>query len=55
MIETSVDQSLINRALVDKVYDRVFEDLEDNFLSLMPIELEGMVWYLTANCYIHWD
>ncbi len=44
----------VDAALIDQVIQPVLKDLEGNFLSIMPQELRGMVYYLTGNCFLNW-
>lgn len=45
---------VVDTALVDEVIDPVLKELEENILGLMPQELTGMVYFLTANCFLWW-
>lgn len=45
---------LVDAAVIDQVIQPVLNQLEENILGLMPQELEGMVYYLTANCFLWW-
>lgn len=44
----------VDTALVEHVVQPVLQQLEANFLDLMPQHLTGMVYYLTANCFLNW-
>jgi hypothetical protein len=46
--------AVVDAALVDQVIQPVLHQLEENILGLMPQELKGMVYYLTANCFLWW-
>ena len=45
---------VVDGAVVEQVIQPVLHQLEENILGLMPQELEGMIYYLTANCFLWW-
>lgn len=44
----------VDRVVIEQVIDPVLSELGVNFLNLTPQELSGMVYYLTANCFLNW-
>jgi hypothetical protein len=54
LISQGVPPHQVDSALIEQVIQPVLGQLEANFLGLMPHELEGMVYYLTANCFLDW-
>lgn len=54
LINKGAPRDQVDAALIDQVIQPVFGQLEVNFLHLMPQELKGMVYYLTAHCFLQW-
>lgn len=44
----------VDSVLMIQVVQPVLDELEVNFLSLTPQSIKGMVYYLTANCFLRW-
>lgn len=55
LIHDNVSPVHVDSALVKKVYEPLLSELEDNVLFINPVELEGMLYYLTGNCHLRWD
>jgi len=54
LIDAGAPDQAIREALTARVVTPVLEELEDNLLNLMADEIEGIVWFLTGNCFIRW-
>lgn len=54
MINEGASHDVINAAIFECVAQPVFEVLGENFLSLTPQDLGGMIYFLTANCFLNW-
>jgi hypothetical protein len=54
LINRREDADQIDKAVIEQVIHPVLSELGTNFLNLTPQELNGMVYYLTANCFINW-
>jgi hypothetical protein len=55
LLLAEVGQSIVDRAVLEKVLQPVFAELEDNVLLVNYDELEGMLYFLTGNCHLAWD
>ena len=54
-LHDGTSDALLRKTLFEELVRPVFDELEDNPLGLMPDEIEGVVWFLTGNCFIRWD
>lgn len=54
LISEGADDATLRRVILESVITPTMTDLEENVLALMPDELEGIIWYLTANCFVTW-
>lgn len=48
------DVTVVNELIQTKVIDPVVEMLEENELLIYADEINGMIYFLTGNCYIKW-
>jgi len=45
---------VIMKSLVDEVYPRLEEQLDENPLGLDLVQIKGMIYWLTGNCHLKW-
>lgn len=53
-INRGVQQDEVDTALITEVIQPLLHTLEGNFLNLTAQDIKGMVYYLTANCFLWW-
>ncbi len=54
MIAADDDLGAINHAVQHEIIDPIQAMLEENVLELYADEINGMLYFLTGNCYIRW-
>jgi hypothetical protein len=54
LIKNGATLDAVDAALITEVIRPVLDGLETNFLWLTPQDIKGMVYYLTANCFLWW-
>jgi hypothetical protein len=54
LIQQDLSHQDVDAAVIELVIQPVLQQLEVNFLDLMPQEIHGMIYYLTANCFLDW-
>lgn len=54
LIAAGAPRDAIERAFLGDVINPVFGLLEDNPMSISPLEVKGMIYYLTGNCHLSW-
>lgn len=55
MLSKKESPEQVDAAILKKVFEPVFNELEDNVLLIDYQEIAGMLFYLTGNCHLRWD
>lgn len=55
LINENVQQAQVDKIIQEKIIDHCIQLLEKNPLDFNHLDIRGMIYYLTGNCYIRWD
>lgn len=54
LIAAGASAAVIEETFLSAVINPVYAQLEDNPMSIGPLEVKGMIYYLTGNCHVAW-